>query len=146
MTNNTLLFLSEQTQLLTANNLTLEGKAAYNVYKFTRSLQKALYAFNAERMELTKKVFGDDLNIIAEIEQKLVKKEELSEEEKNTYDNCRDKRKSFTELVLELGNEEITLTNACISYEDYHLFKKENNLPSFLDTILEGVLWRDEED
>lgn len=132
--------------VLDATALTLPAKSAYKLYKFQKSLRKAIETIQESEKELATKAGIDDTSAFDARMEELRKIETPTEAEEKEIAEMNQKLSAFNEMRFELYKEDADVTATAMVYEDWHELKKENHTKdrdifSPVETLLEGILW-----
>lgn len=133
--------------LLNLNTSDLTAEDGYKVFRTLKALRKAAEAFEETRMELVRSKVSDE-----------------EQEKARAYDEAKDKsaeglisaeeRKAIAGRVAEAGKAVLPLLNDTsevevrpVPFAAWFKLKRRNDvLTTDMDMLLEGVLWKDEEE
>ena len=124
--------------------LTLPAAQSYKVYKFKRAIEAAYNAIVASHKDILKQAGIEDLQEFQKRYKELSDIKERTSEEQAELDSLVKKDKDAGKLVQELYGDTTNLDVKAMPYEDWHNLQAENKdvkLLTYLEPMLEGVLW-----
>lgn len=125
-------------------SVTLPASQAYKVYKFKRAIETAYNAIVDSHKGILKQVGIEDLQEFQKRHKELSDIKERTSEEQTELDSLVKKDKDAGKLVQELYEDATNLDVKALPYEDWHNLQAENKdvkLLTYLEPMLEGVLW-----
>ena len=124
--------------------LTLPSSQAYKVYKFKRAIEAAYNSIVDSQKGILKQVGIEDLQEFQKRYKELSDIKERTSEEQAELDSLVKKDENAGKLVQELYGDTTSLDVKALPYEDWHNLQAENKdvkLLTYLEPMLEGVLW-----
>ena len=124
--------------------LTLPSSQAYKVYKFKRAIEAAYNAIVDAQKDILKQTGIENLQEFQKRHKELSELKERTSEEQAELDGLVKKDEDAGKLVQELYGETTSLDVKGMPYEDWHNLQAENKdvkLLTYLEPMLEGVLW-----
>ena len=124
--------------------LTLPSSQAYKVYKFKRAIEAAYNSIVDSQKGILKQSGIEDLQEFQKRYKELSDIKERTSEEQAELDSLVKKDENAGKLVQELYGDTTSLDVKALPYEDWHNLQAENKdvkLLTYLEPMLEGVLW-----
>ena len=124
--------------------LTLPAAQAYKVYKFKRAIEAAYNAIVDAQKDILKQAGIEDLQEFQKRHKELSELKERTSEEQAELDSLVKKDEDASKLMQELYGDTTNLDVKAMPYEDWHNLQAENKdvkLLTYLEPMLEGVLW-----
>ena len=124
--------------------LTLPAAQSYKVYKFKRAIDAAYNAIVDAQKDILKQAGIEDLQEFQKRHKELSDIKERTSEEQAELDSLVKKDEDAGKLVQELYGDTTNLDVKAMPYEDWHNLQAENKdvkLLTYLEPMLEGVLW-----
>lgn len=125
-------------------SVTLPSSQAYKVYKFKRAIEMAYNSIVDSQKGILKQVGIEDLQEFQKRHKELSDIKERTSEEQAELDSLVKKDNDAGKLVQELYGDTTNLDVKALPYEDWHNLQAENKdvkLLTYLEPMLEGVLW-----
>ena len=125
-------------------SVTLPSSQAYKVYKFKRAIEAAYNSIVDSQKGILKQVGIEDLQEFQKRYKELSDIKERTSEEQAELDSLVKKDENAGKLVQELYGDTTSLDVKPMPYEDWHNLQAENKdvkLLTYLEPMLEGVLW-----
>lgn len=124
--------------------LTLPAAQSYKVYKFKRAIEAAYNAIVDAQKDILKQAGIENLQEFQKRYKELSDIKERTSEEQAELDSLVKKDEDAGKLVQELYGDTTNLDIKAMPYEDWHNLQAENKdvkLLTYLEPMLEGVLW-----
>ena len=124
--------------------LTLPAAQSYKVYKFKRAIEAAYNAIVDAQKDILKQAGIENLQEFQKRHKELSELKERTSEEQAELDGLVKKDEDAGKLVQELYGDTTSLDVKAMPYEDWHNLQAENKdvkLLTYLEPMLEGVLW-----
>lgn len=124
--------------------LTLPAAQSYKVYKFKRAIEAAYNAIVDAQKDILKQAGIENLQEFQKRYKELSDIKERTSEEQAELDGLVKKDENAGKLVQELYGDTTNLDVKAMPYEDWHNLQAENKdikLLTYLEPMLEGVLW-----
>ena len=125
-------------------SVTLPSSQAYKVYKFKRAIEVAYNSIVDSQKGILKQVGIDDLQEFQKRYKELSDIKERTSDEQSEFESLVKKDNDAGKLVQELYGDTTNLDVKALPYEDWHNLQAENKdakLLTYLEPMLEGVLW-----
>ena len=125
-------------------SVTLPSSQAYKVYKFKRAIEVAYNSIVDSQKGILKQVGIEDLQEFQKRYKELSDIKERTSDEQSEFESLVKKDNDAGKLVQELYGDTTNLDVKALPYEDWHNLQAENKdvkLLTYLEPMLEGVLW-----
>lgn len=149
--------MKKQTIIMLANagvqsitNHTLDAAQAYKVVKFRKAFNAILEAIGEDEKTMLKEAgIEDPMSFNKELEE--LRNAQRTPEQEEKFKDMSNKLQRYSDLHEEMLKEEATIDCKPLPYEEWHKLQCENCcvgegkkdlLPSFVEDMLEDILWK----